>query len=208
MDDVLKRVAPWIFAIVGATIGSLAILLLMPESAAGTQSNGMVWIPTGQFDLGSPTEEFPDARPIKRVALDGFWLERTEVTNAQFKQFVEATGYVTDAEKAQAAPDPAQPGLPPVPSCSHHQTPRKPVSTIIGAGGDLWKEPNGGIRLAQIPRSKARMIIRSFRSAGTMLKPTAAGPANACPPRPSGNMPCGQVNPRKIRLGKRAETGR
>lgn len=113
MDDVLKRVAPWIFAIVGATIGSLAILLLMPESAAGTQNNGMVWIPTGQFDLGSPTEEFQDARPIKRVALDGFWLERTEVTNAQFKQFVEATGYVTDAEKAQAAPDPAQPGLPP-----------------------------------------------------------------------------------------------
>ena len=40
-----------------------------------------------------------DARPVHEVTLDGFWMDRTEVTNAQFRAFVEATGYLTTAEK-------------------------------------------------------------------------------------------------------------
>ncbi len=61
----------------------------------------MVWIPGGTFQRGS-VEEF-DAQPVREIAIDGFWMDRTEVTNAQFAAFVTATGYVTVAEKA---PDP------------------------------------------------------------------------------------------------------
>ena len=76
----------------------------------------MVWIPGGIFWMGSESDKFPDARPIHKVYVDGFWMGRTEVTNAQFRRFVEASGYVTVAEKA---PDLAEimkqipPGTPP-----------------------------------------------------------------------------------------------
>jgi formylglycine-generating enzyme required for sulfatase activity len=40
-----------------------------------------------------------DAQPIHRVYVDGFWMDRTDVTNEEFAQFVEATGYVTIAER-------------------------------------------------------------------------------------------------------------
>ena len=46
-----------------------------------------------------------DARPVHRVAVDGFWMDGTEVTNAQFAEFVQATGYVTVAERVPRAED-------------------------------------------------------------------------------------------------------
>lgn len=51
-----------------------------------------------------------DARPIHRVYVDGFWMDRTEVTNAEFARFVEATGYVTVAERPLRPED--YPGVP------------------------------------------------------------------------------------------------
>jgi formylglycine-generating enzyme required for sulfatase activity len=68
---------------------------------------GMVWIPGGEFSMGSESASeslcgLPgttlDAMPIHRVYVDAFWMDETEVTNAQFKEFVDATGYVTVAE--------------------------------------------------------------------------------------------------------------
>lgn len=60
--------------------------------------DGMVWIPTGTFRMGS--ENGPeDGRPIHEVTVDGFWIDETEVTNAEFARFVEVTGYVTVAER-------------------------------------------------------------------------------------------------------------
>ena len=52
-----------------------------------------------------------DARPVHRVHVDGFWMDRTEVTNAEFARFVRATGYVTVAERKPRAED--YPGAPP-----------------------------------------------------------------------------------------------
>ena len=72
---------------------------------------GMVWIPGGEFSMGSEEPAFRDARPIHRVRVDGFWMDATEVTNAQFAKFVEATGYVTIAERTPKAED--FPGAPP-----------------------------------------------------------------------------------------------
>ena len=47
---------------------------------------------------GGP-DAMPDARPIHRVSVDGFWMDRVEVTNRQYAAFVKATGYVTVAER-------------------------------------------------------------------------------------------------------------
>jgi formylglycine-generating enzyme required for sulfatase activity len=59
---------------------------------------GTVWIPGTTFRMGSSAGE-RDEIPIHEVELDGFWMDVTEVTNAEFKRFVDATGYMTIAEK-------------------------------------------------------------------------------------------------------------
>jgi len=70
---------------------------------------GMVWIPGGEFSMGCDAKNdslcgmpntTTDAGPIHRVYVDGFWMDETEVTNVQFKKFVDETGYVTVAEMA------------------------------------------------------------------------------------------------------------
>ncbi|MBZ0152906.1 MAG: formylglycine-generating enzyme family protein, partial [Planctomycetes bacterium] len=69
---------------------------------------GMVWIAGGEAVLGSQRGD--REAPLHRVRLRAFWLDRSEVTNAQFAVFVAATRYVTDAEKPPSAED--VPGLP------------------------------------------------------------------------------------------------
>ena len=70
----------------------------------------MVWIEGGELLMGSPDGLFTDAVPVHRVTLDGFWMDRTEVTNARFAEFVAATGYVTVAERVPRPED--YPGVP------------------------------------------------------------------------------------------------
>ena len=77
-----------------------------PEEAP----EGMVWIPSGSFLRGN-TEGFEDERPVRELQLDGFWLDTHEVTNAEFKAFVDATGYQTIAERTPTPED--LPGVPP-----------------------------------------------------------------------------------------------
>lgn len=73
------------------------------ESTPGkpASADGMVWIAGGEFTMGSDDElsRFNE-RPPHPVKVDGFWMDQTPVTNAQFQEFVEATGYVTIAERA------------------------------------------------------------------------------------------------------------
>jgi formylglycine-generating enzyme required for sulfatase activity len=87
--------------------------------APGNSVPGMVWIPGGEFSMGCKDpralpegghEAMEDARPIHRVYVDGFWMDKTDVTNAQFAKFVKATGYVTVAERKPLAKD--FPGVP------------------------------------------------------------------------------------------------
>lgn len=71
------------------------------RAAALSPPKGMVWIPpSGEFVMGS-TDPLarPDESPVHRVRVGGFWMDITEVTNAQFRAFVEATGYITVAER-------------------------------------------------------------------------------------------------------------
>lgn len=79
-----------------AEIGSCAGYSGLPPGHHET--SGMAFIAGGVFTMGSarhlPEERFPHS-----VRVDGFWIDRHEVTNAQFKQFVDATGYRTVAER-------------------------------------------------------------------------------------------------------------
>jgi formylglycine-generating enzyme len=50
----------------------------------------MVWIPGGTFRMASD-KHYPEEAPVHRVTVGGFWIDRTPVTNRQFKQFVRST---------------------------------------------------------------------------------------------------------------------
>src|SRR5262245_30572606 len=65
---------------------------------------GMIWLEGGTFRMGSD-RHYPEEAPVHRVTVDGSWIDRTPVTNAQFRRFVEETGYVTFAEIAPEAKD-------------------------------------------------------------------------------------------------------
>ena len=75
----------------------------LPRVIVGDGANGpkgMVWVPGGQFLMGSDHQlSQPNERPAHPVRVTGFWMDRTHVTNAQFDAFVRATGYVTTAER-------------------------------------------------------------------------------------------------------------
>jgi len=58
---------------------------------------GMLYVPGGTFRMGSD-KHYPEEAPVHRVTVDGFWMDRTPVTNRQFKEFIRATGHVSFAE--------------------------------------------------------------------------------------------------------------
>jgi formylglycine-generating enzyme required for sulfatase activity len=64
----------------------------------------MIWIPGRTFRMGSD-KHYPEERPVHRVTVDGFWMDRAPVTNTGFRQFVEATGHVTFCEVPPRAED-------------------------------------------------------------------------------------------------------
>lgn len=121
-----------------------------PETPVTRSPDGtMVWIPAGTFEMGS-LEDGPDAQPVHRVRLKGYWMDRTEVTNAQFASFVAATGYVTVAERE---PDPKDfPGVPPAELCAGSivfTPPSQPVALDDPLGwwtyrrDAHWRQPEG-----------------------------------------------------------------
>lgn len=100
---------------------------------------GMVWIPAQEFTMGTDADgdALFDEKPAHRVWVDGFWLDETPVTNRQFKEFVDKTGYITTAQKApslqeimsQVAPGtPAPPAEMLVPASLVFKPPQRQVS--------------------------------------------------------------------------------
>jgi sulfatase modifying factor 1 len=77
-----------------------------PERPPHNESLGrnMIWIPSGTFRMGSD-RHYPEEAPAHCVTIDGFWIDRTPVTNREFRKFVNATGYVTFAEIKPDAKD-------------------------------------------------------------------------------------------------------
>ncbi len=70
----------------------------------------MVWIPGGTYVMGS-AEFYPEERPAHRITVSGFWMDRHQVTNNEYRRFVQATGYTTYAERTPNPKD--YPGAPP-----------------------------------------------------------------------------------------------
>jgi sulfatase modifying factor 1 len=118
-------------------IGLIAICLIFTffPNAALSQPDDMVWIPGGRFDMGH--EAFADAKPIHPVELDSFWIDATEVTNAQFRNFVKATHYQTYAEASHDG----------LPAGSFVFSPLagidRPMSWWIFIKGANWQHPTG-----------------------------------------------------------------
>ena len=128
------------------------------DQATANPDNGMVLIPAGTFKMGAePGARAPrsldiNEGPIHEVEIDAFWIDATEVTNAQFREFVEATGYKTVAEtafKQEDFPDAPPEALVPMgfvfyqaetpvdPQTAHHSAWMKMVP-----GAD-WQHPDG-----------------------------------------------------------------
>jgi formylglycine-generating enzyme len=74
------------------------------KPSRGPATDDMVFIPGGTFRMGSD-RHYPEEAPVHRVAVDGFWIDRTPVTNREFRRFVSETGYVTVAETPPKAED-------------------------------------------------------------------------------------------------------
>ena len=106
----------------------------------GPAPDGMAWITGGEFSLGAVDPPMTDdvgmqvtrdARPIHRVYVDGFFMDKTDVTNAQFGAFVKATGYVTLAERAPRAED----------------SPAAPAENLVMAGSVVFSPPDHPVPL-------------------------------------------------------------
>src|SRR6266446_1554705 len=63
---------------------SAALVSTNSTTPPGAAPDGMVWIPGGTFWMGCDDCDMPDTQPVHLVAIDGFWIDRTPVTNAQF----------------------------------------------------------------------------------------------------------------------------
>lgn len=109
----------------------------------------MVWIPGGTFLMGSD-HHYPEEAPTHHVTVDGFWMDRYAVTNAQFQRFVEETGYVTVAERPLDPRD--YPGAPPELLVPGSVVFRKPAQRVdirdyhnwwAYVPGANWRHPQG-----------------------------------------------------------------
>jgi formylglycine-generating enzyme len=79
-----------------AELGACTAYAGLPADQGETA--GMAFISGGASKMGSERHQ-PEERFMHVVRVDGFWIDRHEVTNAQFRQFVDATGYATLAER-------------------------------------------------------------------------------------------------------------
>jgi formylglycine-generating enzyme len=101
---------------------------------------GMVQIPAGTYSLGAG-RLYDEELPVRSVKSSGFLIDRTEVTNAEFKRFVDATGYVTFAEKSPSGNSTEAPAGS---ACCRAARDTKEVNDrwefVVGAN---WKHPGG-----------------------------------------------------------------
>ena len=161
----------WVLAGLMLAVGGCSRPLQV-QPPTGSSPTGMVWIPGGKFLMGGPTEEvcqkvlqaadpgkpccsllqsgFTDAQPTHEVEVNGFWMDETEVTNAQFRKFIEATHYVTVAERKPRREDfPGAADELLVPGSVCFQAPDHPVALSDFTAwwkylpGACWKHPLG-----------------------------------------------------------------
>ena len=142
----------------------------------------------------------PAEKPAHRVKVDGFWIDATEVTNAEFRKFVDATKYVTMAERPvdwEVMKTQVPPGTPKPPD--EQLAPGSLVFTPAGRPGAAGQPRQlvelGDRRRLAASRRPRQLDRRQGRLPGgpgrrsTTPSPTRSGPASGCPPRPNGSAP-------------------
>lgn len=124
--------------------------------------DGMIWVPKKTFTMGAKANDayaLEKEMPTQQVTVDGFFIDATEVTNKQFRAFVEATGYVTIAERpinweemknSLPAGTPKPPDSILQPGCLIFNRNVKKISSFDDISqwwswklGANWKHPNG-----------------------------------------------------------------
>lgn len=109
------------------------------QFSGDTSVTGMVLIPGGTFDMGGDNERASaDEYPKHKVQVSPFYMDVTEVTNAQFKKFVDATGYITTAEKTpdwEELKKTVPPGT------------AKPPDSVMVAASLVFKQTSGQVNL-------------------------------------------------------------
>jgi len=100
---------------------------------------GMVYIPSGSFRMGANSSQAAeDEYPVHEVAVSGFYMDVTEVTNKMFSEFVDATGYITIAERDvdwEELKSQFPPGTP------------KPPDSVLRAGSLVFKKTDQPVNL-------------------------------------------------------------
>ncbi len=111
-----------------------------PQSDSTTVN--MIWIPAGEFAMGTDdANSMANERPSHHVKINGFWMDKYDVTNADFREFVEATGYVTTAEKPvdwEEIKKQLPPGTP------------KPDEALFKPGSMVFTPPNHPVNLGDM----------------------------------------------------------
>jgi formylglycine-generating enzyme required for sulfatase activity len=136
----------------------------------------MLWIPGGTFWMGCEDCGMPDARPAHLAEVDGFWMDRAPVTNAEFERFVKDTGYVTVAERPLNPKD--FPGVPKemltpgsaVFTPTPHPVPLdNPLQWWRYTPGASWKHPEG-VRSSLRDRGAHPVVHIAFEDAMAYAK--------------------------------------
>lgn len=135
-----------LFVLFALGIGSFGLTFTIVDRMRQTTTktvsgpDGMVWISGGEFDMGTESElGRPEEKPAHRVRVDGFWMDQTEVTNAQFRRFIEATGYTTTAERTPT-PDEILSQMPP--------GTKVPAAEMLVAGALVFQMTDGPVELS------------------------------------------------------------
>jgi hypothetical protein len=152
---------------------------------------GMLYVPGGTYRVGSD-RHYPEEAPVHRVSVAEFWMDRTPVTNRQFRKFVNATGYVTFAEIAPEARD--YPGALPhmLKAGSLVFTPPKQAVDLRNWGGNGGRSNSALIGAGPMVRaatSAGSTTTRSSTSPTGTPKPMPNGPVRNCRLKPNGNSP-------------------
>ena len=150
----LTYVRPIVMFIAGVFVAALLIFSSCDSRPPSTDlqrtPHDMVYVPAGILHMGGDNDQSSlDEFPKHKVSIDAFYMDRTEVTNKQFSDFVEATDYTTVAERALDW-DELKKNLPP-------DTPRPPDS-IMMPGALVFTPPEGQVSLAN-PQAWWRWVI-------------------------------------------------
>ena len=144
---------------------------------------------------GVGMQDTRDSQPVHRVSMNGFWMDKTEVTNQQFARFVKATGYVTVAEQTPRAEDfPGAPASSLVPGSVVFTTPPDDDPFPLTNSYQWWSDGTGASWRHPQPRSEElnhqeKSPYQSCMSRTRTHRVTRRQPESVCRTKRNGNVP-------------------